>query len=95
MAQPAYPNPLPLPLASVLQRLAQACAAPQHAFWADDVSMLDEDTADITRVHGLRQLTDIYLLALAAKHGGRFVTFDGGIPVAAARQAKSKNLLVL
>jgi uncharacterized protein len=50
---------------------------------------------DATRIHGPRQLTDAYLLALAASHGGRLVTFDGKIPLTAVKQAKSHNLLVL
>ena len=41
----------------------------------------------INREHvlGPKQLTDIYLLALAVKHDGRLVTFDRAIPIAAVR----------
>ena len=38
MAQPSYPTPRPAAL--VAERLALACAAPEHAFWASDVSLL-------------------------------------------------------
>ena len=31
------------------------------------------------RLQGHQQVTDVYLLALAVAHGGRFVTFDPGI----------------
>jgi predicted nucleic acid-binding protein len=50
---------------------------------------------DSTRIHGPRQLTDIFLLALAVKHAGKLVTFDGGIPLAAVKKATRQNLLVL
>ena len=88
-----YRNPLPAVV--VIERLREAVAHPAHEFWADDISMLDAASIDATRVHGPRQVTDVYLLALAARHGGRFVTFDGGIAVDAARGASARNLLVL
>jgi hypothetical protein len=50
---------------------------------------------DSTRIHGPRQLTDIYLLALVVQHEGRIVTFDNGIPLAAVRKATTQNLLIL
>lgn len=40
-------------------------------------------------------MTDAYLLALATAKGGRFVTFDRNVPVAAAPGASAKNLVVL
>jgi hypothetical protein len=56
---------------------------------------LDSDAVDSTRIHGPRQLTDIYLLALAVQHRGRLVTFDTGITLEAVRQATTQNLLIL
>lgn len=93
MANPGYPNSLPIQ--SVMKRLADACEDGVHEFWPDDVSLLDPTTVDSTRIHGPRQLTDIYLLALAVRHEGRFVTFDTGIPLAAVRKATAGNLVVL
>jgi predicted nucleic acid-binding protein len=79
-----------------MQRLAVACDENVHEFWSDEISLLDPDVVDSTRIHGPRQLTDIYLLALAVEHeGGRFVTFDTGVPIAAVRKATAENLLVL
>ncbi|MGH8208151.1 MAG: VapC toxin family PIN domain ribonuclease, partial [Steroidobacteraceae bacterium] len=66
-----------------------------HVFWPDGVSLLDPEVIDPTRIHGPRQLTDIYLLALAVVRGASFVTFDGKIPLAAVRKAKPQNLVVL
>ena len=42
-----------------------------------------------------RQVTDAYLLALAVAHGGRLVTLDQRIPVAAVSNAEAKHLVVL
>jgi hypothetical protein len=92
MSNPGYPNPLPVQ--AVIEHLAAACQD-IHEFWPDEVSLLDSAVVDSTRIHGPRQLTDIYLLALAVKRGGTFVTFDTGIPLAAVRKATRQNLLIL
>lgn len=93
MSNPGYPNPLPVH--AVVQRLAEACHQNVHEFWPDDISLLDTNVVDSTRIHGPRQLTDIFLLALAVEHTGKLVTFDGGIPVAAVRGASAQNVLIL
>jgi hypothetical protein len=56
-----------------MQRLAETCAGSSHEFWPDDVSLLDPRVAYNSRIHGPRQITDVYLLALAVRHGGQFV----------------------
>jgi uncharacterized protein len=93
MSNPGYPNPLPVQ--AVIERLAQACHQDIHEFWPNDVSLLDSGVVDSTRIHGPRQLTDTYLLALAVRHEGRLLTFDSGIPIAAVRRATAQNLLIL
>jgi len=93
MSNPGYPNPLPVQ--AVVQRLAEACDQSIHEFWPDSVSLLDSNIVDATRIHGPRQLTDIYLLALAVEHAGKLATFDTGIPLAAVRKATKQNLLIL
>jgi uncharacterized protein len=93
MSQPAYPNALPT--AAVLDRLARAARHPRHEFWPDDISLLDDEVADRGRIHGPKQVTDLYLLALAVRHQGRFATFDGSIPIAAVRGAAKRHLAVL
>lgn len=93
MANPGYPNALPV--AAIVERLANAAGQPQHAFWADDASVLDGATVDASRIHGPGQLTDIYLLALAVKHRGRLVTFDRSIALEAVQGARKQNVVVL
>jgi hypothetical protein len=90
MCHPAYPN---APSArTVIECLAAATASEVHEFWPDDVSLLDDAVVDASRIHGPRQITDLYLLALAVKHGGRLVTFDGAIAHAAIRSATGRHL---
>jgi uncharacterized protein len=93
MSHPGYPNPPPLRV--VIERLAAATATDLHEFWPDDISLLNAATVDSARIHGPRQLTDIYLLALAVRHGGRFVTFDGSIAKDAVHGATSRHQLQL
>jgi hypothetical protein len=93
MSQPAYPNAKPA--AVVAQRLAEAAAQQWHEFWADDVSVLEPALLDWAAVLGSRQVTDAYLVALAVRHRGRFVTFDGGVELKTVRGAKAANLVVL
>jgi len=93
MSQPAYPHAIPV--AAVAERLATATATELHEFWPDDLSLLDPAVADTTRLHGPRQVTDCYLLALAVKHDGCFVTFDAGVVPDAVRGAGDRHLLRL
>lgn len=93
MSQPGYPNPLPI--AAVAERLALAARHPAHEFWADEVSLLDPEVVDFERVHGPRQLTDVYLLALAVRRGGRFATFDDRVPLSAVPKAVRSDLVVV
>jgi toxin-antitoxin system PIN domain toxin len=51
-----------------------------HCFLPCDLSFDDEIFKDLDRVTP-KQLTDLYLVALAARHGVRFASFDASIPV--------------
>jgi toxin-antitoxin system PIN domain toxin len=93
MSNPGYPSPLPVQ--AVIERLAEACQQDIHEFWSDEVSLLDPHAVDRNRIHGPRQLSGIYLLALAVHHEGRLVTFDSGIPLTTVRKATTQKLLIL
>lgn len=93
MSTPSYPNFKPVQ--AVVKRLEEACAERIHEFWPDGPSLLDAEVFDATRIHGPRQITDVYLLGLAVQRQGRFVTFDGRVPLQAVRNAGEKNLVVL
>jgi toxin-antitoxin system PIN domain toxin len=93
ISQPRYPSPIPV--AQAVERLARAAGSQHHEFWPCDLSLLDGRLFDSTRLHGHRQVTDTYLLALALAHGGRFVTFDRTIPLEAVAGASLAHLVVL
>lgn len=85
----------PLPFAEALALLHAQVERPDHEFWPDDVSLADGDVFDHSRLHGPGQITDAYLLALAVKRGGRMVTLDRSIPLAAVRGAKAEHVVQL
>ncbi|HUN72505.1 MAG TPA: TA system VapC family ribonuclease toxin [Steroidobacteraceae bacterium] len=93
MSTPSYPNFKPVQ--ALVSRLAEACAQSIHEFWHHEPSILDPGLFDATRIHGPRQITDAYLLGLAVRNQGRFVTFDGRVPLQAVRTACEANLVVL
>jgi uncharacterized protein len=72
-----------------------AVADRHHEFWPDELSLLDDRAFETTRIHGPKQLTDVYLLALAVARGGRLVTFDRSLPVEAVLRAQKKHLVVI
>jgi predicted nucleic acid-binding protein len=57
--------------------------------------MLDSRVVDCSRVHGPRQVSDAYLLALAVRRSGRFVIFDHSVALSAVLGATAENLTVL
>lgn len=93
VSQPRYPSPVPP--AQAVRLLRRACATAHHEFWPCDISVLEDAVVDPNKVHGPRQVTDAYLLALAARHRGRFVTFDRSVVLAAVPAATPENLVVL
>lgn len=90
---PGYPN-TQAP-GAVATRLAEAVQDTGHAFWPDSISLLAPQRLKWDRVLGSRQVTDLYLLALAVENGGRLVTFDRGIPIDAVANATRRHLVAL
>jgi toxin-antitoxin system PIN domain toxin len=70
-----YPNSPGTPAAAA-PMLASLCALPGHAFWPDDIRLLDTAVFDLGRLLNASQVTDSYLLALACARGGKLATFD-------------------
>lgn len=93
LSQPAYPNAVSP--ADAMRRLAAATATTHHEFWPAAISVLDGRRIERRHVLGHRQVTDVYLLATAVDHGGRFVTFDRGLSAGAVPAATSEQLVVL
>lgn len=93
ISQPRYPSPVAP--SQAMDLLQDACDSAHHQFWPCDLSVLDAAIVDRSRVHGPRQLTDVYLLALAVAHEGRFVTFDRAVPLSAVPGAAADHLVVI
>ena len=91
LSQPRYPASVPASVA--VELLAGAVAGPHHEFWPCDLSLLNRSVIDVTRIHGGRQITDAYLLALAVSRGGRLVTFDRAIALASVPAATPEHLV--
>ena len=95
MSHPGYSRRARFTPGDLISRLRTFAGQTDHEFWADDVSLCDGKLFTAERIHSSRQLTDLYLLGLASKHGGRLATFDQGIPISAVRTAKAGSLCVI
>jgi toxin-antitoxin system PIN domain toxin len=63
---------------------------PGHQFWVDDIELGACTSSPLT---GHRQVVDLYLMKLAAAHGGIFATLDRGAAVLGRREGLSATLV--
>lgn len=91
LSQAAYPSGQRTP-AEVIQILnvLKMAFANSHQFWPDDVSIGDDSAFDGALIGGTRQVTDVYLLGLAARHDGTMVSFDRSLAWQAVRGASQR-----
>ncbi|WP_070152015.1 TA system VapC family ribonuclease toxin [Sphingobium phenoxybenzoativorans] len=82
VGHPKYPNSPGSP-ASIAPILRSLCALPGHIFWPDAIDITASGTIDMAKILTHAQVTDTYLLALAAHHGGQLATFDRRLATAA------------
>ena len=95
MSQPSYGRRGGLPIQAVRERLREACAALDHEFWPDEISLRDDTLVDFTRVQGHHQITDLYLLALAVHRRGCLASFDQNIALTSVRGATARSFRLL
>ena len=93
VSQPGYSNQMSI--AQAMRRLRDLTNTPDHQFIHDNISLLTQGVIDISALSGHRQLTDVYLLALAVAHDLRFVTLDRGVRLAAVNGANDTHLAVI
>jgi uncharacterized protein len=93
ISQARYPSPISPSRA--IDLLARAAGSQFHEFWPCAVSVLDLTVVNASRIHGPKQVTDAYLLALAVANGGTFVTFDQAVPLSPVPGAHKEHLTVL
>lgn len=94
LSSPSYPTIDATP-AEVASRLRVLCAASDHQFWEESVSLLDETLFRPQSIAGHQQITDVYLLGLAIRRGGRLATFDRSIPLKAVHGARAEDIEML
>ena len=63
-----------------------------HEFWPDDLEVSRAIPVDLPLV-GHRQVTDAYLVALAASRGGVLATLDRGVLAVVGNNEKSVELV--
>jgi hypothetical protein len=90
LTNPAYPGE-PLSMADAVARLRTFCSDREHVFWPGSVSLRERGRFRWNQVQD-RQVTGVYLLALAIANNGRLATFDPTITLAAIEGAKEHHL---
>ncbi|MCB9442134.1 MAG: PIN domain-containing protein [Mycolicibacterium sp.] len=93
VSQPRYPSPVTPTQA--IERLTHATDTVHHEYWPCSISLLDTKLFDHSKLHGHRQVTDAYLLALATANKAQFVTLDQSIALTAVRHAGPQHLTVI
>jgi toxin-antitoxin system PIN domain toxin len=95
MCHRGYSQRIHLVPSELIRLLDSFAAKTDHEFWPDELSLRNKTHFAAERIHGSRQVTDIYLLGLATSRGARLVSFDESIPLSAVAAAKSRNLVVV
>jgi uncharacterized protein len=94
LSNPAYRGRLTT-IDDAASRLKTLFAGGDHVFWPDSVSVCEGSRFHWRNVQGHRQLTDVYLLALAISNRGCLASFDSKIPLAAIDGAREHHLKVI
>ena len=94
LTNPSYSKIKRFQLSDLSTMLRNNMRSTDHEFWPDDISLLDDNVVLAKNILGHKQLTDVYLLALAVKHNGRLVTFDARIAINSVKGATKGNLHV-
>ena len=95
LSHPSYSRKIQFTPAELIEGFREFSQRTDHEFWGDSISLLDQGIFDSGHIHNSRQLTDLYLQALAVFHHGRLVTFDEGIVLSTVLDAKAGNLHIL
>jgi len=95
MSHPGYSRKIQLAPSALITQLRIFALQSDHEFWGDMISLRDESIFVGDHIHSSRQLTDLYLLALAVSHQARLVTFDEKIVISSIRNAAQENLCIV
>lgn len=94
LTSPAYHASVNRP-EGIVARLRLFQQSGQHVFWPDAVSITDLTVFRPSYMRGQRQVTDVYLLGIAVRMGGRLATFDRTIPASAVHGATRDSITVI
>lgn len=94
LSSPAY-HSVSMSASDALAHLRSLCSSGDHEFWPSDVSLVAAGVLTAGALVTHRQVTDLYLLALATARYGCLVTFDTSIPHAVVHGATRDHLLVI
>jgi len=95
MASTVYSKSTHFSVEGIASRLIAFTQASAHAYWPDDISILDQGRFSHASILSSKHLTDLYLLALAVEKQGCLATFDQRIPLAAVPAANVNHLCVI
>jgi hypothetical protein len=59
------------------------------------VSLREGERFHVEQIPSHQKVTDVYLLGVARRHGGRLATLDRSIPFAAVSGASSQDILIV
>lgn len=95
VCNPAYIKPAP-GIRSALDLLQKTTEASRnHQFWPDDLPLSALSVSIRRRLHGPKQITDAYLLALAMHRKGTLVTFDYRMETLAPEGSAEREALLI
>ncbi len=92
VSQPAFAGRV-IAMTQVAELLLRNTAHPHHRLLAMDFGFEQVLGCCSGGLFGHRQITDAYLLATAARHGAKLVTFDNGIASLLATDTERERLL--
>jgi uncharacterized protein len=84
----------PVPVKAALELLNSLTEKPGHILWSMDLGLREATGAFVDKLFGPLQLTDAYLLGLAAAMQGVLVTRDHAIPQLAGKPLAQHILLL-
>ena len=93
VGNPRYPNSPGTP-AAVAPLVEGLRALSGHVFWPDNISLVDGEKFELTRLLSSGQVTDSYLLALARAHAGQLASFDRRLVTDAVRDGRQSLHLI-
>lgn len=95
LCHPHYSKIIKRTAIEVIADLREVSMRTNHEFWPDDITICDNELIRADRIQGHRQITDVYLLALAVKHGGCLATFDASISLDIVIGATPSHLVLI